>query len=259
MKHWERIHVLVTRPAHQSQGLIVALSERGASVLSFPTLIIHPVTLEENVKEKILTLVDYDYVVFISPNAVNYGMPHLLSHFDLKYFKPQFATVGEGTADTLKNFGVKTVLFPENDIGALALLSCLPTNLSNKKVFVFKGDSGNQTLEDELKERGAVVNECICYKRIHTQEDPMPVLHALIRRGIDIIVLTSGESLRSLHALIPPHLLQDFYQTPLIVVSDRIKSVAELFGFQHTYVAKDASNDAIVNAVQAWYEGTKHE
>ena len=261
MDQWERIHVLVTRPAHQAQGLIVKLSERGASVLSFPTLSIHPILLDDDTQAKLLTLNDMNWVVFISPNAVNYGMPRILPHFDLSHFKPQFAAVGEGTADTLKQFGVKEVLFPENDVGALALLACFPEALHDQKIFIFKGDSDNLTLEHGFRDRGATVDCCVCYQRIHTQEDPQPLLHALIRKGIDIIVTTSGESLRSLQALIPPHMLPDFYQLPLVVVSDHVHEVATSFGFKQLYLSKGASDAAILDTINDWYEhhGGRHD
>lgn len=261
MIHWERIHVLVTRPAHQSQGLIVKLSERGASVLPFPTLSIHPSTLDDTRKKKLATLAENDWIVFISPNAVNHGMPHLLAHVDLAHFKPKFAAVGEGTADTLKAFGVKEVLFPEEDVGALALLSCFPEKMNHKKIFIFKGDSDNLTLEKGFRDRGAVVDDCICYERLHTQEDPMPLVHALIRNGIDIMVTTSGESLRALQALIPPQLLPDFYRIPLVVISNHVQEVAQSFGFKQLYLSKGASDSAILDAIAFWYDnrGGKHE
>ena len=261
MTQWNRIHVLVTRPAHQAQGLIVKLSERGASVLPFPTLSIHPAKLDESTQKKILTLADDDWIVFISPNAVNHGMPHVMPHFDLAHFKPAFAAVGEGTADTLKTFGVKEVLFPETEVGALALLACFPEALHDQKIFIFKGDSDNQTLENGFRDRGATVDCCVCYERMHTQADPKPLLHALLRDGIDIMVTTSGESLRSLQALIPPHMLPDFYQLPLVVVSDHVHEVAKSFGFEQIYLSKGASDAAILDAIAYWYEqqGGQHE
>lgn len=261
MTQWERIHVLVTRPAHQAQGLIVKLSERGASVLSFPTLTIHPTRLDEKAQQKIHTLSDMDWIVFISPNAVNHGMPHLLPNYRLINFKPAFAAVGEGTADTLKRFGVKEVLFPENDVGALALLSCFPESMQDKKIFIFKGDSDNQTLETGFEDRGAIVDACVCYQRIHTPEDPKPLLHALLRDGIDIMVTTSGESLRALHALVPEHMLEDFHHIPLVVVSDHVQEVAQSLGFKDLYLSKGVSDAAILDAIDSWHKkhGGKHD
>lgn len=261
MTPWERIHVLVTRPAHQAQGLIVKLSERGASVLFFPTLSIHPATLDDTTQKKIRSLTDTDWIVFISPNAVNHGMPHLQPHVDLAHFKPSFAAVGVGTADVLKTFGVKSVLFPETDVGAAALLTCFPEDMSGKKIFIFKGDSDNLTLEDGFRNKGAAVDHCICYQRIHTQEDPQPLIHALLRDGIDIMVTTSGESLRALQALIPPHMLVDFYRLPLVVVSDHVYEVAQSFGFKELYISKGASDAAILETITDWYDhhGEKHD
>lgn len=246
--------MLVTRPAHQSQGLIVKLSERGASVLSFPTLTIHPAILDDAALNKIRQLTHTDWIIFISPNAVNHGMPHVLLHHRLPQLNAAFAAVGEGTADTLKTYGVKEVLFPENEVGALALLNCFPDDLHDKTIFIFKGDSDNQTLEIGLEDRGAMVDHCICYHRMHTQEDPKPLLHALLRDGIDIMVTTSGESLRALHMLIPTHMRSDFYQLPLVVVSDHVQEVAKSFGFKNLYSAKGANDAAILDAISRWYD-----
>ncbi len=254
MADWEGIHVLVTRPAHQAEGLVAALSDRGATVLSLPALTIHPAPLSQADKETLLTLGGYDYLIFISPNAVTHGMPYVLSHFHLDHFKPQFAAVGEGTADTLHTAGVKTVIFPEQDVGSEALLNILPEDLQEKKIFIFKGDSGNNLLEAGLIERGAMVRSCVCYRREHTQADPAPLIQALTHQHIHIAVVTSGDSLRALHAWVPQDLINMFCRLPLVVVSDRIGDVAKKMGFDKILISKGADDHAIIETIGAWVE-----
>jgi uroporphyrinogen-III synthase len=254
MADWEGIHVLVTRPAHQAEGLVAALADRGATVLSFPALTIHPAPLNQANKETLLTLGGYDYLIFISPNAVMHGMPYVLSHFHLDHFKPHFAAVGEGTADILKTYGVQNVIFPEADVGSEALLSILPSDLQDKKIFIFKGDSGNNVLEAGLTERGAMVRSCVCYQREHTQADPTPFIQALKHKHIHIAVVTSADSLRALHAWVPQDLINTFSRLPLVVASDRIGGVAKKMGFDNILNSKGADDRAIIETISAWVE-----
>ena len=96
MNNWEHKRILVTRPAHQAQGLIHLLSGKGASVLLFPTLIIHPVTDLERLKKEIRDQMDADWLIFISPNAVDHVMPIVLEEQWLKAFKAVLHKFDEG-------------------------------------------------------------------------------------------------------------------------------------------------------------------
>jgi uroporphyrinogen-III synthase len=261
MNNWEHKRILVTRPAHQAQGLIHLLSGKGASVLLFPTLVIHPVSDLERLKKDIQAQFAADWLIFISPNAVDHVMPLVLEKQWLTLFRGRFATVGIGTRDSLSVYGVNSITFPTQGVGAEALLETLGhEDMNNKQVAVFKGNSDNQMIEEGLSARGAKIFPINCYQRRRTKDDPHPLIHALTHGHVDLIVTSSGDGLQSLVQLLPADLQAIACQLPVVVVSKRVQDLAKTLGFSQTLLAKDASDEAIADAIEHWYDqGASHD
>jgi uroporphyrinogen-III synthase len=252
---WPRLHILVTRPQQQAQGLIKALDAKGASVLLFPTLHIKPVDHAQTLRQELKHIQDYDWLFFISPNAVEHGVPLILKNHAIHDLNCQWAAVGAGTKDVLQAYGARDVNYPLDGIGALALLDSLRNyDFANKKCMVFKGDSGNEELETGLRERGALVTDLVCYQRLRTQDNPKPLASALSEERVDLIVITSGDALKALHSLLPKSVEQQLLNITLLVISERIEKIAQSLGFQRIIRAVDASDDAITACIDAWVQ-----
>lgn len=251
MKHWDNLHILITRPSHQAQGLIQLLSDKGASLLLFPTLVIHPAADSAHLNVQIREQYQADWNIFISPNAVDHALPLLKNQGLLNKMSGKFAAVGAGTRDSLANYGITDVIYPLSEVGAEALLHALaPESLAGKHVVIFKGDSANETLEEGLKVRGSIIHPIVCYERKHSQDDPQPLVHALEHDHLDIIITTSGDGLRALVKIIPEFLHEALFMRPVVVVSERIREIASTLGFTSIYLSQDASDRAIVAAIQ---------
>jgi uroporphyrinogen-III synthase len=241
--------------------LINLLSSKGAWVLLFPTLVIHPVIDIDRLKKEIQQHLNADWFMFISPNAVDHVMPLMLETQWLSEFKGQFATVGGGTRDILAAYGVNNIVCPLDSVGAQALLDTLEMeNMHHQRVVIFKGDSENPILEEGMNKRGAHVFPITCYQRQRTQDDPEPLVHALSNGRIDVMVTSSGDGLKSLVDLLPPVLQKTARQIPVVVVSQRVREIANTLGFSNIILAKNASDEAIALAIERWYEqGASHD
>ena len=87
--------VLVTRPAGQAHGLCRLIEAAGGRAIPFPTTLIQPVL--DPAPARTLLAADWDLMVFISRNAVEYGLPLCPGG------RPRataLAAVGEATART---------------------------------------------------------------------------------------------------------------------------------------------------------------
>src|SRR5579872_3329329 len=121
-KTWKQAHILLTKPLPRSQGLVAKLSDKGASVLFFPTLSIQEAPQNDALMMQCQRAVDYDYILFVSPNAVMHGVPLLKSFAEIHTLQAQFGAVGAGTKDTLNDHGIHNVIYPMDDVGGAALL-----------------------------------------------------------------------------------------------------------------------------------------
>ena len=115
-------------------------------------------------------------------------------------------------------------------------------------VFFEKGYS-RATLEDIARHAG--VTRGALYWHFRDKADVLQAMVGWQQRGVDTLVVTSGEMLKRLFTLIPP-----WYQTNwllrcrLIVVSERLATLARELGWLDITVADNADNDALLRVLQ---------
>jgi uroporphyrinogen-III synthase len=128
-------------------------------------------------------------------------------------------------------------------------------DMTDKRVLIVRGEGGRAHLGESLQARGAEVGYAEVYRRVKPQADPNPLL-ALWREQIDLVTTTSVEVLENLVAMLGEEGWPLLGQTPLLVISQRMRVEAEKMGFETILVAKGASDDAIVSAIRNWLESS---
>jgi uroporphyrinogen-III synthase len=192
-------HVVITRPTGQAKRLQALIEAEGGSVTLFPLIAISALDDYGNFDRAILTLHAYDWVIFISTNAVQQGMPRIIRALGSTPPHLHFAAIGPSTASELAAFGVTDVLIPQHRFDSESLLA-LPQmqEMRGKKCMIVRGIGGREILAETLRTRGADVSFAECYQRVNPQSDA-GVLQALWQnRQLDAMVVTSSEAMRHL-------------------------------------------------------------
>ena len=239
------MNVLVTRPLKQAAQLQHLLTQAGHTPLSCPTLEVKPLNVE---------LVDdeYDAVIFISKNAVDYGLEtfELIDHDYLKIF-----AVGSATAQHLENHNIQVDAFPKLDASSEALLS-LPQlrRLADKRVLIIRGRGGRETLKKGLEKKHNQVDYAEVYDRVVTDLTDLhfKAITQFLQDKAGAITITSVENLNALLeivSLLDAELIEELQTYPLILLSQRIADKARELGFNHLYVADDTNDQALVQAL----------
>jgi len=235
---------LVTRPRDQAAALAQGIERAGGVAVLFPLLDITPVADAQILREQIARLTDFDLAIFISPNAVQYGMTAIAAAHGV--LSRQVATIGLSSAQALRKMGVATVIAPSERYDSEGLLA-LPelARMENKRVIIFRGDGGRELLGDTLKARGATVEYATCYQRGKVRTDP----GVLSRERPDVITVTSSEALVHLRELLddPASLLT----TPLFVPHSRIAELAARQGWTDV-VLTAAGDEGLLASLRAW-------
>jgi uroporphyrinogen-III synthase len=182
---------------------------------------------------RLQSLTAYALAVFISPNAVEYSVPAILSSrgwpADL-----QAVAIGQGSVALLAAYGIKNTLAPLERFDSEALLE-LPALqrpcVAGKRVVIFRGNGGRELLADSLRERGAEVDYVSCYQR--SAPDSAAVLEALWRsEQLDALTVSSSEGLRNLVDLLDAPARASLRTTPVFVPHPRIAELAQKLGLQ---------------------------
>lgn len=242
--------VLVTRPEHQAGNLARLITEQGGNAIRFPTLAIVARDNIDEIRNALVSLDRFQWLVFISANAVTMHHYYLDGGKINKLQSMRFAAIGRATAEALKNAGLPVDLVPENGYTSEALLALPPMQqVSGQRVLIVRGEGGREELASTLRSRGAEVDYLDVYKRIVPSIDSSGVLLLLKQSGIDVITITSGEALQNLLTLLGQEYHELLFAIPLVVVSDRIRQIADNMGFKQIVVTNNPSDAAILEAV----------
>lgn len=259
------LKIAVTRPHDQAAPLAQRIQQAGGTPLLFPLLEVAPLSDTKLLYEQISRLPQFNLAIFISPNAVKYGIAAIraagtslsspetntgtgkpLSAFGKGGLK--IATVGQGSAKALQILGVTNVIAPVERFDSEGLLA-LPElqNISGWRIMIFRGDSGRELLGDTLKARGASVEYAACYRRSKPQWDIKELLDA----EPDVITVTSSEALGYLQQLLDASQRDIIYNLPLFVTHMRIASLAHQQGWKQVQLT-DAGDDGLISSLIAW-------
>lgn len=244
--------VLVTRPEHQAASLCRLIEQAGGQALRLPLLTIHDTSNLPAVTERLARLGDYDLAIFISPNAVRYGVAAIHRAGGGLPAGLKLATVGQGSArQLLESLGRGPDLVPSHQFDSEGLLALEALQrLDGKRVLILRGNGGRELLADTLRQRGAQVD----YLELYRRAAPAVLVAGDDRLAkADIIIVTSSEGLNNLLTLLPEGERQGLLATPLLLVSARTAEEAQHLGFHGGWVlSAQASDEAIVEALKGW-------
>tara|TARA_B100001059_G_C17713101_1_gene516555 strand:- start:247 stop:981 length:735 start_codon:yes stop_codon:yes gene_type:complete len=235
--------VVLTRPQADSERLSQTLQSEGFQTRVMPIMTIEAIPDAERALSPSLS--DDALCIFVSANAVRFGLPQLGA--DLARCPDLIViAVGNKTRDTLVAEGIQAqVPFRADSEGLLAMPALSAPDA--RDVVIVKGEGGRELLASELIRRGARVTEWVCYRRCWPDVDVSEL--AKVGDGL-IFQASSGEALLRLAELVAGEVRVDLFQLPIIVPSDRVARLAIDMGWEQVIRAEDASDDAFVRALK---------
>ncbi len=244
--------ILVTRPEAQATGLCRLIEQAGGRAIRFPAVNILPAADPMPALE--LFRRKWDLVLYVSANAVNFASA-LATGLPLAGYT---GAVGRATATALATHGRTACLVPDrpDSEGLLALPELHAVR--GRHVLIVRGEGGRRLLGDTLAERGARVWYAEVYRRAVPDIDPAPLL-ASWRGDIQAVIVTSVGLLTNLHQILGEQGLPLLADTPLLVISERMRQAAEHMGLQRIYQAMAADDASLLATLYTLAPETGHE
>lgn len=245
------VGVLVTRPEHQAESLVLAIEAAGGRAIRFPAIAIEP-RPEEAVAADAARLPDPDISIFVSANAVRYGLPFAGT--------ARIAAVGPATAAAIEAAGRRVDIRPAEGFDSEHLLAEPElVDVSGKVVRIIRGESGRELLAETLRERGAAVDYLAVYTRRAAQPDEAALsrLEAAWRKGdVRVVTVMSVETLASLEKILPGWCRDRLRQTLLVTPAERviIEATKQFKGIP-TALAEGTGPNDIVRAIARHVRG----
>lgn len=241
------MHVLVTRPAHQAENLTRLIAENGGVPVSLPALEIIAPDDSELAKRVLADLSGFDWLVFISVNAVDFALKANDGKIE-QFRNRRLLAIGKATAKRLAALGLAVDVAPEgSDSEALLAMPALQA-VAGQRFLIVRGQGGREALAEGLRAKKALVEYLEVYKRVKPTLDTRPVLQLIEQNRLNIITVTSGEALQNLMEMLNAA-LPKLLAIPLLVVSGRLKQLAAAMGFKRILVADSPADAAILKSV----------
>lgn len=247
------LKVLVTRPEHQARELCAGIQAEGGIPLPLPLIEIRPLQAEKDrasLARRIQDLDQFDIIIFVSTNAVQQASVFIENYW------PQFPVgiaviaIGPSTAALAEQRLQCAVQQPEHGMDTEAILAMPALQaVRDRRIGIFRGKGGRELLADSLRERGARVEYLEVYSRCprHYANDELGAY--LDNPGIDVLTVTSTESLDQL-LILAGHNKARLCLLPLIVPSRRVADYARQAGFQQVIDAAGASEAFFLTALR---------
>ena len=240
------LQILVTRPEHQARSLIQLLGQQGADVFHQAAIRIEA-EFNDSQKELLETLEQYDLLIFISKNAVHYGLSLFNTVDGLNKNRP-LAAIGKATAQALTDHGFTNIICPDDGFDSEALLNTpafLTPQINNKKILIIRGGAGREHLKETLEQRQATISYLDVYRRTPAKLE----LATETFKTLDIITVSSQQGLENLLSMLDNDTVNLLLEKKLITPGDRCSQKAKELGFKQIETAENATDNAMLNCI----------
>lgn len=247
----EGLSVLVTRPQGQADTLMAAIEAAGGKAKHCAVMDIVELSDKvqlEQCKQKMMALDEFQHVIFISGNAVNFGMEWVHQYWPQLPVGIHWHGIGKKTVAQLIAQGVPCKAYTlEGAMNSEALLQHKSLQqLAQQKVLIVRGMGGRDYLAQQLTQRGAKVSYAECYKRVLPALADGELMELIQQQAINTVCLNSGESVTNFCQLVGGNRLN---KITIVVPGARVAAIARELGFGHIVTAESASDQSMLEAL----------
>jgi uroporphyrinogen-III synthase len=239
--------VVITRPAKQAAVLAQQVAALGGTPIICPAIVIAPPADRAPLASALRELLNYDFAVFVSTNAVEHALA------DAGPWPAQIVAFAPGpsTAMALREAGVTSVRSPDCGTDSEALLA-LPelSDLAGKRVVIFRGNGGRELLGSSLRSRGATVDYIECYRRVRPASGVAGLAEAWSEGRVDAVTITSSEGLENLWDMLDATTRARFARTATFVPHPRIAETARALPLENVIVTEPTDAGLLASLVK---------
>ncbi len=246
--------IVVTRTREQASQLSHQLAELGAEILEIPTIRIEPPVEKNALKDALLGLHEYDWIVFTSPNGVTTFFDYFFKAFDdlRDIGGVKIAAVGPATAAKLKELHLRVDVMPEEYVTAKVAKALTEfESLDNLRVLLMRAEVANPDLPKELEGLGAIVDDVACYRTVPETDDVDGVAARLLENGADWITFTSSSTVENFHARFNlPDLAEKFPNLRIASIGPETTKTLKAHGVSPAFEAKPHNIEGLVRGIR---------
>lgn len=246
--------IVVTRTREQASQLADQLQELGAEILEIPTIKTEEPSNRSELMDALLSLGEYDWIVFTSPNGVEAFFGYFFKGFeDIRALgNLRIAAVGPATAAKLKELHLRVDAMPEEYL-ASKITDAISAfeSIENLRILLMRAEVANPELPQELEKLGAIVDDVACYRTVPETQDLNGSAERLLESGADWITFTSSSTVENFHARFDlPKLKQKFPALRFASIGPETSKTLRKLGFEPDAEARHHNIPGLIAALR---------
>jgi len=231
-------NIIITRAREGISDVKKIFIRKGAKIYDFPAISIGDPDDLNPLDEALNEINDFHWIIFSSSNGIKFvdkRLRYLNSSLIECARKIKIAVVGEKTAKTLDEFGIKADFIPPEFI-AESLIDNFPISGYGLKVFLPRVQSGGRNLiADEFRNAGSRVVEVAAYETRCPESIPKETIDAILNQKVDAMIFSSGKTVSNSAFLLEKELGREWLtflnQTKLLTIGPQTSKVChDIFG-----------------------------
>lgn len=238
-------NICVTRSREQSQNLKEELRDLGAEVTEINSIKIKGT--EDNLKEYIDKIENYDHIILTSVNGVNKFFDYLIKEkYDFRKIKAKFSVIGKATRNALQSRGIQPFIMAREFVGEGLFKVLEPELKKGESVLIPCSSSSRMYLKDEIEALGLKVD------RVHTYDTVCgDIKNPRAFEEVDIILYTSPSTVKNMVDMIG---LEKIKGKVNIAIGPQTNKALKEKGIE-ALVCKKHSEDGFLEEIVDMYKG----
>ncbi|MXY42777.1 MAG: HemD protein [Dehalococcoidia bacterium] len=251
--------VLVTRSRTQSADLVDLLERAGTEPVEVPTIEIQPVEDFCEVDAELARLIEYNWIVFTSTNAVEqlFGRLDALGRDARQLHASRVAAIGTATAGALSERGIVADLISRESVSQSLIDGLAEQGVAGQSILLPGAEVRPDRLRRGLEGLGAEVREVTLYRTV-APSGAGERLAEVLDAGVDVVTFTSSSTVTNLVALLGGDAAR--LEGARVACIGRVTAeTARKAGLNVDILAEDSTAGGLVNAIVAHYiaEGSR--
>lgn len=247
------MNILVTRPNEAGIELMNLLRQHNISAQYYSPIEIIQGRELDLLPQYLLSLEPSDYVFFVSKNAAYFAHQALSKNKnnwrnDLHYF-----AIGQATGRYFSEISKLAVRYPikfANSEYLLQMPEMQEKNIKGKNILILRAENGRELISHTLAQRGGNIEILETYRRVRKNDINIKMFFFKALR-IDTLIITSCDILNTLFENTSQQDKSWLKQCLLIVVSDRIETLAVKLGWKKSniIISPNLDNNSLLDTV----------
>lgn len=200
--------ILVTRPAHQTDGLARLLRDEGAEPVIAPAIRIEEPSDPSRLREAVRAM-GYRWVIFTSANGVErfFAEVERQGRDARTLGGARVCAIGPATDAALRAHGVRADVVPDEYKGEGAAEAVIAAgDVVGERVLLPRAEVARDALPTMLRAAGAEVDVVPTYRTVGASEDDAVIIRdAIHQRSVDVLTFTSPSTVREVAKVLGEH------------------------------------------------------